>query len=67
MPLGAVLWAIRITTGSLGSRMYQTFFMREYRKKCFSLCPSMDILHKARLIFTKDSKLMANKELKATR
>ncbi len=47
--------------------MYQTFFMREYRKKCFSLCPSMDILHKARLIFTKDSKLMANKELKATR
>ncbi len=50
----------------LGSRMHQAFFMREYRKRCFSLCPSMDILPKARLIFTKDSKLMANKGLKAT-
>jgi len=41
--------------------------MMEYRRRFSSLCPSVGILLKARSLFTKDSKQMANKELKATR
>ena len=59
----AVLWGIQTTTGSLGSRTYPNSPSRECHRRYSLLSPLLGMLFKARLLFTKDSKQMANKTM----